>query len=232
MKKIALVTGGGRGIGAATSLALVKRGFHVVICSRTESELKAVADQFSDIVYRVVDLLDESAVRALFQFIQVTYGRLDVLVNNAAFLKTGSFGTMDLSVLDAHYQINVRSLALCSQLAFRMMAAFGGSIVNVASVSGLQRISKSPGMSAYIMSKFAVVGLTEALSVEGKPLGIRVNAIAPAAVNTVMLNEAFPHFQAATQPSDIAQSIVFLADPDLSGKLTGTILEGYDNDTL
>ena len=99
------------------------------------------------------------------------------------------------------------------------------AIVNVSSLSGIRSMPKFPGLSVYCAAKAGLVGLTEALAPELKSKGIRINAIAPGAVNTEMLQNAFPEYQSETNPIDIAYPIVNLLNPITSHKVTGTIME-------
>src|SRR5690606_24382138 len=127
--------------------------------------------------------------------------------------------------------VNVRGPFLCSREAFRRMKAEKkrGTIINVSSLSGIRGVEKFPGLSSYVTSKFAVTGLTESLAVEGKDYGIRVNCVAPGAVDTLMLKGAAPHLKTKTTPEDIAKIILFLADESQSGSLNGAVMEVHSN---
>lgn len=120
--------------------------------------------------------------------------------------------------------INLRGAMLCAQQAFRLMREQGGSIVNVSSLGGVAGTEKFPGYAAYTVSKFALTGLTEALAAEGKSLKIRVNGVAPGAVDTTMLRQAAPHLRTQTTPADVAKVIAFLCDPSQSACMTGATL--------
>lgn len=222
---VALVTGGGRGIGQATAEVLAGKGAHVIVASRTEPELTAVVAQMQAAGLRasawVLDVADEPAVKAAFAGIAAQFGRLDILVNNAAILLSGPFAEMAMSDWDRLMAINLRGAALCAQQAFLLMQECGGSIVNVSSLGGVPNTEKFPGYAAYTVSKFALTGLTEALAAEGKTLRIRVNGVAPGAVDTAMLRQAAPHLRTRTTPADVAKVIAFLCDPAESGCMTG-----------
>jgi NAD(P)-dependent dehydrogenase (short-subunit alcohol dehydrogenase family) len=216
--KIVIVTGASRGIGKATVALFRKKGATVIGCSRgTDTDFQC-------------DVSNDDQVHALFKQVQHTYGQLDILVNNAGVLRTGEFMSQSLSDWDDQYHVNVRGLVHCTQHAFKLMNTHGGSIVNVSSLAGVQNVEKFPGFSSYVASKSAVSGLTEALAAEGKPLNIRVNAVAPGAVATQMLREWDASFKTSTQPEDIAKIILFLADAQQSNKLTGCIMPVYCND--
>ena len=225
---VALITGGGRGIGAATAEALARKGARVIVASRTESELTATVARLRaaglNAAYQVLDVADDAAVQTVFEGIAVEFGRLDILINNAAILLSGAFAELELADWDQLMAVNLRGAMLCARQAFRLMQDRGGSIVNVSSLGGVQNTEKFPGYSAYTVSKFALTGLTEALAAEGQDRNIRVNGVAPGAVDTVMLRNAAPHLRTRTTPADVAKVIAFLCDPTESGCMTGATL--------
>ncbi|HOB61612.1 MAG TPA: SDR family NAD(P)-dependent oxidoreductase [Candidatus Competibacteraceae bacterium] len=226
--QVALVTGGGRGIGAATAEALARKGAHAIVASRTESELAITVARLRSLGLSastlVLDVADAIAVEMAFTRIGNEFGRLDILVNNAAILLSGPFADMAMSDWDRLMAINLRGAMLCAQQAFRLMREQGGSIVNVSSLGGVAGTEKFPGYAAYTVSKFALTGLTEALAAEGKSLKIRVNGVAPGAVDTTMLRQAAPHLRTQTTPADVAKVIAFLCDPSQSACMTGATL--------
>ncbi|NBX81882.1 SDR family NAD(P)-dependent oxidoreductase, partial [bacterium] len=128
-------------------------------------------------------------------------------------------------------RINLTGTFLCAQEFFRCAKEKPGkrSIVNISSLAGIRGTEKFPGLSSYVASKFGVVGLTEALAVEGKALGVRVNCIAPGAVDTEMLRKAAPQLKADAMPADIAKIVVFLSDPEQSGVVSGSTVELFTN---
>jgi NAD(P)-dependent dehydrogenase (short-subunit alcohol dehydrogenase family) len=225
---VALVTGGGRGIGAATAMALARKGAHVIVASRTRSELTDTLTRLQTADLRgsgwTLDVADDDAVAAVFARIAAEFGRLDILVNNAAVLLSGPFAEMAMRDWDQLMAINLRGAVLCAQQAFRLMRERGGAIVNVSSLGGVANTEKFPGYTAYTVSKFALTGLTEVLAAEGKEQNIRVNAVAPGAVDTAMLRQAAPHLRTRTTPADVAKVIAFLCDPAESGCMTGATL--------
>ncbi|MDG4549346.1 MAG: SDR family NAD(P)-dependent oxidoreductase [Candidatus Contendobacter sp.] len=226
--QVALITGGGRGIGAATAEALARKGVHVVVASRTEAELVATVARLrmagSSASSRVFDVADEAAVNAAFAAITAEFGRLDILVNNAAILLSGPFADMAMADWDRVLAVNLRGAVLCARQAFRWMRDRGGAIVNVSSLGGVPGTEKFPGYAAYTVSKFALTGLTEVLAAEGRAHRIRVNAVAPGAVDTAMLRQAAPHLRTRTGPADVAKVIAFLCDSAESGCMTGATL--------
>ena len=234
--KIAIITGGSRGIGEATALLFAKHNASVVICGRDLSSLIQTKERIistypqATILPIQADITCEKDISSLFKKTIEQFGKLDILVNNAATLYVSPFISQSITEWDHTWSVNVRGSMLCSQEAFKIMKSTGGSIVNVSSLAGVRHIENFPGLSAYSVSKSAIIGLTESLALEGKPYTIRVNAIAPGAVQTDMLKKAAPDYQASTTPEEIASSILFLADSSLSQKVTGSILEIYCND--
>ncbi|HET7338322.1 MAG TPA: SDR family oxidoreductase, partial [Candidatus Dormibacteraeota bacterium] len=161
------------------------------------------------------DVSDESQVKKAF----ASLDPLDALIHCAAVLIKRPLVDLSAGDWDAQLGSNLRGAFLCSREAFRLMRGQGGAIVFVSSLSGVAGAEKFPGMSAYVAAKSGLAGLTEALSVEGRPLGIRVNAISPGAVDTSMLRVAGVE-GAALKPAEVARVIVWLASPE-SAPLTG-----------
>ena len=231
--QVALITGGGRGIGAATAEALARKGARVIVASRTEAELATTVMQLRAVGLSAwslkLDVADGAAVDAAFARIAAEQGRLDILVNNAAILLSGPFAEMAMADWDRVLAVNLRGAVLCARQAFRLMREHGGAIVNVSSLGGVPGTEKFPGYAAYTVSKFALTGLTEALAAEGREHNIRVNAVAPGAVDTAMLRQAAPHLRTRTGPADVAKVIAFLCDSTESGCMTGATLAIHSN---
>ena len=202
MSRTAVVTGGSGGIGRAVVAELRGRGWEVVSLSRREG----------------CDVSDEAQVRRAFERIE----SLDALINGAAQLIKRPILELTAADWDAQIEAGLRGAFLCSREAFRLMRNSGGSIVMVSSLSGVQGAEKFPGMAAYVAAKSGLAGLTEALAVEGRPLGIRVNAISPGAVDTPMLRIAGVEGP-RLQPAEVARIIVWLASPE-SAPLSGSNL--------
>ena len=236
--QVAMVTGAGRGIGRATALALSSRGAQVVLTSRTQSELKdtvaAIAKQTPDARCLIVpgDVSDEAFVTSLFASVVSRFGPVTILVNNAGTIHLNKVADISVSDWERTFAVNVRGSFLCARAIFRSppIPASPRAIVNISSLGGIRGTEKFPGLAAYVASKFAVVGLTESLAVEGKPLGIRVNCVAPGAVDTVLLRQAAPHLRTTTTPDDIAKIVCFLADHEQSGSMTGATIEVHSNE--
>ena len=231
--QVALVTGGGRGIGEATAEALARKGARVIVASRTEAELATTVMQLRAAGLSAwslkLDVADGAAVDAAFARIAAEQGGLDILVNNAAILLSGPFAEMAMADWDQVLAVNLRGAVLCARQAFRLMRERGGAIVNVSSLGGVPGTEKFPGYAAYTVSKFALTGLTEALAAEGREHHIRVNAVAPGAVDTAMLRQAAPHLRTRTGPADVAKVIAFLCDSTESGCMTGATLAIHSN---
>jgi len=196
---IAVVTGGSRGIGAAVMREMTNRGYDCRDLSRTSG----------------YDAGDEASVNRFFGELK----RLDALVNNAGILELAAIADMKVETWDEVMRVGLRGAFLCSQAAFRLMRP-GGTIVNVSSLSGVLGAEKFPRMSAYVAAKSGLAGLTEVLAVEGRPLGIRVNAVSPASVATDMGRLAGIS-QEPLLPEEVARVIAWLATPD-SAPLTGS----------
>ncbi len=234
--KVAIVTGAGRGIGAATARLFAREGAKVVLASRSKTELNQVSGEIEQAggtcLAVPTDISEESQVQALFKKTLETFGPVNILVNNAAAFEKRDFAEMDLATWESVLNVNIRGTFLCSREAFRQMIAAGqkGTLVNLTSLSGVRGPEKFPGSSAYVVSKYGVLGLSEILAVEGKLHGIRVNSVAPGAVDTVMLKKAAPFLNTSTTPDDIARTILFLADEAQSGHISGANIEIFSNE--
>jgi NAD(P)-dependent dehydrogenase (short-subunit alcohol dehydrogenase family) len=202
MSPKAVVTGGSGGIGSEVVAQLREKGWEVTSLSRREG----------------TDVSDESQVAQAF----AKFESLDALVCGAAELVKRPFVDLTADEWDVQLGAGLRGAFLCAREAFRLMRTSGGAIVMVSSLSGVFGAEKFPGMAAYVAAKSGLAGLTEALAVEGRPLGIRVNAISPGAVDTTMLRVAGVEGPALS-PSEVARMIVWLASPE-SAPLSGANL--------
>ena len=195
---IAVVSGGSRGIGAAVVQEMTAHGYECHDLSRTSG----------------FDAGDEASVTRFFSELP----RLDALVNNAAVLELAQIVDLKVDAWDEVIRVGLRGAFLCSQAAFRLMKP-GGTIVNVVSLSGVAGAEKFPRMAAYVAAKSGLAGLTEVMAVEGRPIGIRVNAVSPASVATEMGRKA-GIAQDPLSPEEVARVIGWLARPE-SAPLTG-----------
>ncbi|MFV8453026.1 SDR family NAD(P)-dependent oxidoreductase [Vibrio campbellii] len=178
--KIALVTGGSKGIGLYSVLRLVKQGYKVVTCSRSrEVWLNAMQKypELQTVDYQLVDIADEQQLDGLFAHIADRYGKLDVAVNNASpiLASRGYLPQVDVPLLKETLHVDFLSQALCLRSELKLMEP-GGSIVNVSSVNGLR---PTPNASMYSAAKHALEGLTRSVALESIKSGIRINAVAP-----------------------------------------------------
>lgn len=226
LKKIALVTGGSRGIGRETSLLLASEGAYVYVNYR-KNEKKAV-----EVVAAIIkaggvatvlqgDASDEKDVERMFKVIQEKHGTLDILVNNAGILKNNFLSMTPTSEFDAIMATNCRSVFLCMRAALKPMIAHGGGkIINISSISG---VNGNSGQAVYASSKAAVLGLTKSVAKEVGRFGITVNAVAPGFIATEMTAEIPKkvHTDITSTialgrigtPQDVAKIVLFLASP-------------------
>ena len=202
MSPTAVVTGGSGGLGRAVVAELAGRGWEVSSLSRREG----------------CDVSDEAQVQVAFGRIE----RLDALVNCAAQLIKRPILEMTAADWDAQLDAGLRGAFLCSREAFRLMRERGGSIVMVSSLSGVAGAEKFAGMAGYVAAKSGLAGLAEALAAEGRPHGIRVNAISPGAIDAPMLRVAGVEGP-QLQPAEVARIIAWLASPE-SAPLSGANL--------
>jgi 3-oxoacyl-[acyl-carrier protein] reductase len=212
--KIALVTGGGRGIGKAIGLALGACGAHVVPAARTENEIQSVAEQIRAADGQAtplrLDLAQESSILSVFKQIQQRLGKLDILVNNAGLGLYGPVRDFRTEDLDKLLAVNLRGAFLCCREALRLMEPHkSGYIINVSSVVGFKAYVNQ---AAYTATKHGLVGLTKTLAQEAQPHGIRVSIVSPGGVDTDLVRAARPDLDPAVllQPDDIAQTVLYL----------------------
>jgi NAD(P)-dependent dehydrogenase (short-subunit alcohol dehydrogenase family) len=215
-----LVTGASRGIGAATAAALAAAGAHVVLAARDRAALDRVADRIRERGGQAVpvptDVSDEAAVERLYASVE-RVGPLGALVCAAGVLTPAPFAATTSALWHETLGVNLTGTFLCCRAAFTAMAAAGqGRILNIASLSGVYATEKFPGLAAYNVSKYGVIGLTEAIAVEGKAHGISAVCLSPGAVDTEMLRRANPALRPGLTPGDVAELIVALLDSPLA----------------
>jgi NAD(P)-dependent dehydrogenase (short-subunit alcohol dehydrogenase family) len=161
------------------------------------------------------DVSSATDVERLFERVQAA-GPLAALVCAAAVLTPARFTETTAEIWDKTLRVNLTGTFLCCRAAFAAMRAGGqGRIVNIASLSGVYATEKFPGLAAYNVSKYGVIGLTEAIAVEGKALGISAMCVSPGAVDTEMLRRANPSLRPGLTPEHVASLIVALIDSPL-----------------
>jgi NAD(P)-dependent dehydrogenase (short-subunit alcohol dehydrogenase family) len=218
--RLAVVTGASRGIGAATAAAVAAAGAHVVLAARDRRSLDAVAGRIRAAGGQATpvptDVSHEAAVERLFAEV-AAIGPLSALVCAAGVLTPAPFGDTTSAMWHETLGVNLTGTFLCCRAAFAAMApAGGGRIVNIASLSGVYATEKFPGLAAYNVSKYGVIGLTEAIAVEGKEHGVSAICLSPGAVDTEMLRRANPALRPGLTPDDVAELIVALLDSPLA----------------
>lgn len=213
--KTIAITGGARGIGAATARKFAERGAAVSI-GDIDAELVAkaaaeiAADTGATVVGLQLDVTDTNSFATFLDATEAQLGGLDALVNNAGIMPTGEFIDESDAVTDRQIDINIRGVITGSKLAARRFAARGaGHIVNIASVAG---VSAAPGVAVYCATKHAVVGLGAALHQELAPQGVKVSTIAPSFVKTELIAGLSPNWITRQigliEPDDVAEAIV------------------------
>ena len=239
--KVALVTGGGNGIGRATSVAFARHGAKVVVVDRDSAGAQAttgiIRQNGGEAIAVTADVVKADDVKAYVKAAIDTYGRIDCFFNNAGIEgKLAPTAEYDEAMFDTVIGVNVKGVFLgLRHVLPEMIRQGGGAVVNTASVAGLVA---TPGMPAYVASKHAVIGLTKTAAGEVARQGIRVNAVCPGPVDTRMihsleaqLNPADPasvgqRYQSAipigryVTPEEIANTVLFLCS-DLASAITG-----------
>ena len=235
--KVAIVTGGSRGIGFATVKKFLQEGATVVLCaSRQETADKAVAklkeaDPACNVEGIWPNLNDLEEVRAAFRNVAEKYGRIDILVNNAGVSDSTPFEEYTEKTFEKVMDLNVKGIFTCTKAASEQMIKQGSGVI--LSTSSMVSLYGQPSGMAYPTSKFAVNGLTLSLARELGPKGIRVNAVAPGITETDMMRAVPKETIEAMQkqvplrrlgkPEDIANAFAFLASDEAS-YITGVVL--------
>ena len=245
-ERVALVTGGGTGIGLAIALAFLRKGARVAIGSRNPAHMKAGSDAVRsegyEVMALVLDVTDQASVRAAVETVVGRYGRIDILVNNAGLSGRTPINDHDNSRWDAILTTNLMGAYLCSKHALQFMKdGEHGRIINMSSVLGRFGV---PGYTAYCTTKHGIIGFTKALALEVADRGITVNAICPTWVDTAMTRQGIEETAASigispeefrrqaiqavpihrmVEASEVADLAVYLASP-AAGGITGQAL--------
>ena len=204
--KIILVTGASRGIGLELVKQLSTRNHQVLAISRNTADLEDVASEYPNLFAIQADITLAAGIEEIVNFVKQKWDRVDILIHNAGALLHKPFKETSIADFQEIYKVNVFAVA---ELTRRMDAMLfeGGHVVAISSMGGIQGSMKFPGLSAYSSSKGAVITLMELLAEEYKERKISFNALALGAVQTEMLKEAFPDYQAPISAKDMAQYI-------------------------
>jgi NAD(P)-dependent dehydrogenase (short-subunit alcohol dehydrogenase family) len=243
--KVAIITGGGGGIGKAIATTFAAEGAKVVIAARTFSKLTAVAEEIKSHGGKAkaiqTDITNEEQVKQMVAQTLAEYGQIDILVNNSANAAVVRNNVVDMTLDDWNKELTITltGTMLCSREVLKTMILHkSGSIINISSIAGL---FGHPGRSAYCVSKWGIIGLTMTLAIEVGAENIRVNCISPAATKTErfediqkakaktlgiafenLMSEIQSHYSLnrITDPSEVARTALFLASDD-SSAITG-----------
>jgi NAD(P)-dependent dehydrogenase (short-subunit alcohol dehydrogenase family) len=229
-RKTAIVTGASSGIGQRTAELLAERGARVAILARSMDKLERIAGRYGDAMLAVEgDVSDLASVERLFGAAESRFGPCDIVVNNAGMIDVAPLVDTTLEQWERMFAVNVRSIFLtCRRALPSMMRRGAGAIVNVSSISGVVGPEKFPGWVSYCASKGAVISLTEALAVEVKERGVRVNCVSPGSVDTPMWAEASGGAPASMTADEVAEAILFLAS-DRSRPINGQNLHVFSS---
>ena len=237
--KHALVTGASRGIGLSIAQALLQQGAKVTIAARNQSSLEQATEQlsaFGDVFSVVMDATKADSIAQAVGQAQAHFGAIAILVNNAGQAQSAPFLRTDLAQFDAMFDVNVRSVFMCSQAVLpKMLENSWGRIVNIASTAGLKGYSYVP---SYCAAKHAVIGLTRSLAMEVASKGVTINAICPGYTETELVRDAISNIMRKTgrteeqaraelsasnpqgkliQPEQVASAVAYLCLPASSG---------------
>jgi NAD(P)-dependent dehydrogenase (short-subunit alcohol dehydrogenase family) len=236
--KVALVTGGSRGIGKAIALAFADAGADVAISSRKQDDLDKVAEEIRSIGRRALAIAahmrESEDIKKLVETAKKEFGQINILVNNAATNPgMGLLVDMDMKMYDQIMNTNLKGYSLTSMLVGKLMQEQGGgNIINISSVGG---VSPDVGLGLYCISKAGILMLTRAMAKELGPYNIRVNCIAPGVVKTrfsqalwsneELMNQEMSHtpLRRISQPEEVARIALFFAT-DASAYVTGQTL--------
>jgi len=239
--KVAIVTGAAMGMGQATAVLFAEAGAKVVVADFNEEKgaetVAAIEAAGGDAFFVKVDISKSDQVKALVEATVAKYGRLDVAVNNAAITPDNALASeFDEDYWDRLMSIDLKGTALCLKYELQQLIAQGdgGSIINISSVSGFR---PQPGNIAYVSAKHAVVGMTKVAALENGAANIRVNSVAPGAIDTPMIRGALEAIGSTEaefapqlsllgrfgQPREVAQASLWLAS-EQSSYVTGTTI--------
>ena len=212
--KVAIITGASSGIGRRTAGLLEERGARVVTFARSAGMVTG-------------DVADPDAIERLFAETESRFGPCEILINAAGMIEPRPMVETTLEQWRRTFDVNVHGIYLACRRALPAMLERGaGAIVNVSSISGIPGTEKFPGFVSYCASKGAVISLTEALAVEVKSRGVRVNAVSPGSVDTPMWAAVSGGAPASMTAEEVAETILFLAS-DRSRPMNGQNLNVF-----
>jgi short-subunit dehydrogenase len=230
MSQIAVITGAGRGVGRITAITLAKKGWTVVVAGRDKSAIDAVAKEAGGASVGIVcDVSNPDSVKSLFDQVKTTFGRIDLLFNNAGVVAPG-IALEDLKIEDWRkvVDVNISGVFYCTQQAFALMktqSPQGGRIINNGSISAqIPRLNSS----AYTASKHAVTGLTKSAALDGRPFDIAVGQIDIGNANTDMAEpmrtgtlqaNGTKVVEPTMDPQNVADAVAFMASLPLSSNV-------------
>ena len=231
--KVALVTGGGNGIGRATAFAFGREEAKVVVSDFDVDSGEATANKINEAggesIFIKSDASKEEEIKALIDQVVATHGRLDCAFNNAGIERELTFPDQRYTqeTLDSVIEVNLKGVWLCMKHEIpQMIKQGGGAIVNTSSIAGLVGVAKQP---IYVASKHGVTGLTKAMAVEHAPQGVRINAVCPGLIRTDLMERIFkanPELRGEAndwqpmgrvgEPEEVAEAVVWLSSDKAS----------------
>ena len=218
--KTIIITGTSRGIGAELVKQFAAEGHTIISLSRNSNpEL----ENLPNVYYKSVDLSNDASVTEFALALKDQFKNIDILIHNAGTIINKPFAEISSADFEYVYKVNVFGVAALSRAVLPLMGN-GSHVVTISSMGGIQGSSKFPGLAAYSSSKGAVITLSELLAEEYKEQGVAFNVLALGAVQTEMLQEAFPGYQAPIYPNEMA---VYIKDFALNGNrfFNGKVLE-------
>lgn len=226
LNKTAIITGSRRGIGKAIALALAKEGASVVISDVSQEDCQKVATEIQNAGGKAVaircDISSKAEILSMVDKVISEFGRVDILVNNAAIGVIKPFVRLTEEDWDCIFAVNLRGAFLCSQaVAKNMIKCGGGRIINISSVASGGGGGAPPLMASYVASKGGLKSLSQAMAVELAAFGINVNVICPGTIDSGAVPDSMKARSLKTvpqgrlgRPEEIASAVTFLASPD------------------
>ena len=224
--RVVIVTGAGRGIGAATAVALANQGAHIVLAAKTSREIETVANRVRTIGRQALavptDVSKKEQVDALAAEAYQAFGKVDILVNNAGVAIHNPIPKIELSDWQTTLDVNLTGVFLCTQAVFeKMCQQKSGHIINVSSTAGV----RGAEFGTYAASKFGVIGFTQSTFAEGKRHGVKAYVVCPGPTDTKMRRDNHTDdLSKLSQPEDVADLIVFLVTQPHTAHILETVI--------